>query len=88
MCLFYTEDMFVLKQMRKNLKKKIRAIIDKFGPEMFEDFDQMRVVKRKGSVNSETNLLNLPDQRSNRNSEGNGSFVSRGSITEQFSYYH
>ena len=61
MCLFYTEDMFVLKQMRKNLKKKIRAIIDKFGPEMFEDFDQMRVVKRKGSVNSETNLLNLPD---------------------------
>jgi glycerol-3-phosphate O-acyltransferase / dihydroxyacetone phosphate acyltransferase len=80
MCLFFTEDMFVLKQMRKNLKAKIRGIIDKFGPEMFEDFDQMRVVKRKGSINSESNLLSLVDHRANnRNSDGNGSFISRGS---------
>ncbi len=77
----------MLKQMRKNLKAKIRAIIDKFGPEMFEDFDQFRVVKRKGSVNSENNLLSIPDHR-NRNSEGNGSFISRGSAQDQFSYYH
>jgi hypothetical protein len=61
MCLFFTEDMFVLKQMRKNLKAKIRGVIDKFGPEMFEDFDQMRVVKHKGSISSETNLLSLVD---------------------------
>lgn len=76
--------------MRKNLKAKIRAIIDKFGPEMFEDFDQMRVVKRKGSINSENNLLSIPDHRTNPNSEGNGSFISRGSAQdkEQFSYYH
>jgi glycerol-3-phosphate O-acyltransferase / dihydroxyacetone phosphate acyltransferase len=80
MCLFFTEDMFVLKQMRKNLKAKIRGIIDKFGPEMFEDFDQMRGFKRKGSINSESNLLSLVDHRANnRNSDGNGSFISRGS---------
>ena len=79
MCLFYTEDMFLLKQMRKNLKKKIRGMVDKFGPEIIEDFDQNRIIKRKGSNNSETNLLSVGDNRSVNRYSG-GSFMSRGSF--------
>lgn len=33
LCLFYTEDMFTLIQMRKNLKKKIIGIVDKIVPD-------------------------------------------------------
>lgn len=47
LCLFYTEDMFTLLQMRKNLKKKIIQIVDKFAPELFENFDQNRHIKRR-----------------------------------------
>ena len=69
----------MLKQMRKNLKKKIRGMVDKFGPEIFEDFDQTRIIKRKGSNNSETNLLTVGDNRSFNRYSG-GSFLSRGSF--------
>jgi hypothetical protein len=66
--------------MRKNLKKKIRGMVDKFGPELFEDFDNNRIIKRKGSNTSDNNLLSVADNRSlNRNS--GGSVVSRGSFT-------
>ena len=61
LCLFYTENMFLLKEMRKNLKHKICAIIEKFGPEMFEDFDKARVVKPKEGGLKRVNS-NLADQ--------------------------
>ena len=37
LCLFYTEDMFMIIKMRKNVKKKVLALVDKFAPTMFED---------------------------------------------------
>ena len=46
LCLFYTEDMFMLIQMRKNVKKKLISLIEKWGSALIEDFDQNRVVKR------------------------------------------
>jgi hypothetical protein len=49
MCLFYTENMFLLKQMRANLKEKIMSIVGKLGPEIFEDFDNQRIVKPDGT---------------------------------------
>ncbi len=47
MCLFYTESMFSLQQMRKNLRTKICSLVEKLGPEIFEDFDNNRIVKKK-----------------------------------------
>ena len=35
--------------MRKNLKKKILTIIEKFGPELFQNFEKERLIKRKGA---------------------------------------
>ena len=37
----------MLKTMRKNLKKKLIVIVDKLGPELFEDFSKLRAVKRQ-----------------------------------------
>jgi hypothetical protein len=45
LCLFYTEDMFMIIQMRKNVKKKVIALCDKFSPTMFED----RILQRGSS---------------------------------------
>ena len=50
LCLFYTEDMFTLKQMRKSIKKKIIAVVEKLGPEIFQDFDKLRLVKRGRTI--------------------------------------
>eukprot|EP00347_Sterkiella_histriomuscorum_P011872 403370778 len=47
LCLFYTEDMFLLIQMRKNLKKKVIEIVDKLAPELFQDFNSGRHIKRR-----------------------------------------
>ena len=37
LCLFYTEDMFMIIKMRKNVKKQVIALVDKFAHTMFED---------------------------------------------------
>lgn len=62
LCLLYTENMFMLKQMRKNLKKKLINVVDTLAPEIFENFNSTRHVKRKSDVitvesteNEETN---------------------------------
>ena len=74
MCLLHTEDMFLLKQMRKNLKTKIRAIVDKLGPEVFpEDFHTRRVVKKLGD-----NLQRKNSGASDRSVHRSGSFLSTG----------
>lgn len=41
--------MFVLKQMRKNLKMKIDEIVDMLGPEMIQNFEKERVLKKKNA---------------------------------------
>lgn len=52
MILFYTENMFLLKQMRANIKDQIMSIVGKLGPEMFQDFDKQRLVKPEGGAPS------------------------------------
>lgn len=47
LCLFYTENMFMLKQMRKHLKKKVIAIVQQLGHELWSDFDLLKLVKRE-----------------------------------------
>ena len=63
MCLFYTENMFMLKQMRANLKEKIMSIVGKLGPEIFEDFSKLRLVKPKedGTAERKRSSGNLAD---------------------------
>ncbi len=69
--------------MRKNLKQKISALVEKLGPEIFEDFDSNRIVKRnRGSMNS---LLLLDGGESKSRASG-GSFISNGGAV-QFNYY-
>jgi hypothetical protein len=79
MCLFYTENMFSLQQMRKNLRTKIRGLVEKLGPEIFEDFDSNHIVKRKQSTTSRDSFDNK--------SRASGSFISSAPIGQQFSYY-
>ncbi len=70
--------------MRKNLKLQIRGMVNKLGPELFEDFDKNRLVK-KGKVNN--------DNDNNSNQERKHSITSQDSMVEPFqsqqlSYYH
>jgi hypothetical protein len=39
LCLFYTENMFQLKQMRVNLRTKICEIVDEMGPSLIPNFN-------------------------------------------------
>jgi hypothetical protein len=32
--------------MRKNLKKKLIVVVEKLGPDLWEDFDKLKLVKR------------------------------------------
>lgn len=47
LCLFYTENMFLLKQMRANLRTKILEIVEAMGPSALPDFNSSRVIKPK-----------------------------------------
>lgn len=38
--------------MRKNLKKEVRSCVDKIGPQMFKNFDKMKLIMMKGSQGS------------------------------------
>jgi hypothetical protein len=39
--------MFMLQQMRRNLRKKLISAIELLGPQMFEDFEKLKMVKRQ-----------------------------------------
>ena len=39
--------------MRKNLKKKLIAVIEKLGPEMWDNFEKLRLIKRQKSTEVE-----------------------------------
>ena len=41
-CFFYTEHVMLIQGMRNNLKKAIREFINKKGPELFNDFDEVK----------------------------------------------
>ena len=69
MCLFYTEGMFSLQQMRKNIRTKIRSLVEKLGPEIFEDFDMNRIVKRRKASNASRDSFD-------NKSRASGSFIS------------
>jgi hypothetical protein len=45
----YSDKVDVLQAMRKNLKKEVRSCVDKIGPQMFKNFDKMKLVMMKGS---------------------------------------
>jgi len=77
MILFYTENMFLLKQMRTNLKERIMSIVGKLGPEMFEDFDNQRLVKPEGVINTGGKLKRTSSNLSDRLIAG-----------KPISYYH
>lgn len=77
MILFYTENMFLLKQMRTNLKESIMDIVGKLGPEMFEDFDNQRLVKPEGGSSTRGKLKRTSSNLSDRLIAG-----------KPISYYH
>ena len=45
--------------MRKNLKKKLINVIEVYGPQMFDDFQNFKLIKRKKT--GEVNKSNLSD---------------------------
>ena len=68
--------------MRKNLRIKISSLVEKLGPEIFEEFDLNRIVKKKGR-NESTASRDSFDNRS----RASGSFLSAAPGAPEFSYY-
>jgi glycerol-3-phosphate O-acyltransferase/dihydroxyacetone phosphate acyltransferase len=53
--MFYTSQVDLIKQTRRTLKKKVRAVVDKVGPQIFKNFDKMRLIMfdpKKGRVSN------------------------------------
>ena len=44
MALFYVGQVELIQQTRKVLKKKVRTAVDKVGPQIYKNFDKMRMV--------------------------------------------
>lgn len=44
MSLFYADQVDLIKETRKELKKRVRAVVDKVGPKLFKNFDKMRLI--------------------------------------------
>jgi len=59
---FYTEEVINLKEMRKNLKKKIIAVVEKLGPQLFKNFEELKMVKRKPSHSQPRSQQSMVDQ--------------------------
>jgi len=68
--------------MRKNLRTKISALVEKLGPEIFEDFDTNRIVKKKLRKESTASRDSFDNK-----SRASGSFISAAPTGPQFSYY-
>uniref|UniRef100_A0A7S3FS93 Uncharacterized protein n=1 Tax=Strombidium rassoulzadegani TaxID=1082188 RepID=A0A7S3FS93_9SPIT len=48
--LFYTNQVDLIKSTRKTLKTKVRTVVDKVGPQVFKNFDKMRLIMFDPSV--------------------------------------
>mmetsp|Transcript_37820 Transcript_37820/g.57887 ORF Transcript_37820/g.57887 Transcript_37820/m.57887 type:complete len:306 (-) Transcript_37820:21-938(-) len=48
--LFYTNQVEYIKSTRKALKRKVRAIVDKVGPQVFKNYDKMKIIMFDPSV--------------------------------------
>jgi glycerol-3-phosphate O-acyltransferase / dihydroxyacetone phosphate acyltransferase len=42
--LFYTDQVDLIKSTRKALKQKVRSVVDRVGPQVFKNFDKMRLI--------------------------------------------
>lgn len=74
---FDTESIIALKTMRKNLKSRIIAIIEKLGPELYGDELKVQMIKRrKASISLE--------QRSNRSDNSKGSYQAQLELNSAF----
>lgn len=79
----------MIKDARKSLKEKVRRIVDKVGPQIFKNFDKMRLIMRDPSTQSyrknpiHSNLPKTPVDMEDRvgNSEL-GVMMGRGSRNE------
>jgi hypothetical protein len=46
---FHHDKMSDLKLLRKQLKKKVRGIVNTLGPQLFKNFDKLKLIMREGS---------------------------------------
>lgn len=42
--LFYSDQVELIKVTRRELKKRVRGLVDRLGPRLFKNFDKMRVI--------------------------------------------
>eukprot|EP00347_Sterkiella_histriomuscorum_P005857 403355010 len=74
---FYTDKIHDLQIMRKELKKKVKGIVNDFGPQLFKNFDQLRLIVKEGT-NQESRGNSNPNSRSA--SKSNTPFQSRSRV--------
>jgi len=46
---FYTDKVLHVQIMRKQLRKKVRQVVDNFGPQLYKNFDKLRLIAKEGS---------------------------------------
>lgn len=46
---FYTDKFISLKIHRKELKKHVRKVVNSFGPQLFKNFDKLRLIAKEGN---------------------------------------
>ena len=48
--LFYRGQVKIIKETRKVLEEKIRKTVDKVGPELYKNFDKMKLIMRNPKI--------------------------------------
>jgi hypothetical protein len=46
---FYTDKILTVQIFRKQLKKKVKGVVNNFGPQLFKNFDKLRLIAKEGS---------------------------------------
>lgn len=46
---FYTEKVMDLKHTRRELKKKVRLVVNTLGPQLFKNFEKLQLIAKQGS---------------------------------------
>jgi hypothetical protein len=69
--LFYTDQVDLIKSTRKALKQKVRSAVDRVGPQVFKNFDKMRLIMfdptgsqdsgRKHTLKKSSSAANIED---------------------------
>lgn len=49
---FHNDKINDMKLMRKQLKKKVRTKVNTLGPQLFKNFDKLKLIMREGSRNN------------------------------------